>query len=206
MKTHGFIYLFIGLVSCVGLLIAFVTGIEVGFSVSREEYESSLVPALSVLGTWVGAFATCSAVIVSLWLALKQINQDKEILDCSLNMNLIPGYQNEACIGLTIVSKGNRPASISSISWFGEGAKTAMIVTKFNQYSAQLPKVLSYGERINILHIPDFEKELHSYVTIHMEGKFENLFLSVNTTTESKKVKVGTEMLSLIKRCESANK
>ncbi|SFK57081.1 hypothetical protein [Methylophaga sulfidovorans] len=206
MKTHGFIYLFIGLVSCLGLLLAFVWGIEVGFSVSQDEYERNIIPVLSVLGTWVGAFATCSAVLLSLWLAFRQINQDKEILDCRLDMNLIPGYQNEPCIGLTVVSKGNKPANILSLSWFGEGAKTAIWVARFNQHSETLPKVLSYGQQINLMHVPHFERDLAKYVREHMDGKFENLYLSLNTTTGSTKVKVKESMLSLIKSSESANK
>lgn len=109
MKTHGFIYLFIGLVSCLGLLLAFVWGIEVGFSVSQDEYERNIIPVLSVLGTWVGAFATCSAVLLSLWLAFRQINQDKEILDCRLDMNLIPGIKMSHVSVLLLYPKAISP-------------------------------------------------------------------------------------------------
>lgn len=206
MKTNGFIYLFIGLMACLGLLVAFVSGIHIGLRFSPSEYEQSMLPTLAVLGTWVGAFATCSAVIVSLWLALKQLSQDKEILDCNLNMHVIPGYQDQPCIGLSIVSKGNKPTNINSLSWYGEGARAAMTVTHFNPYGSKLPQVLSYGQQISLLHVQDFEEHIAKYVREYMDGNFENLYLSVNTTTGSERIKLSDSMLSYLRESESANK
>jgi hypothetical protein len=199
MKTHGFIYLFIVLASCLGLIVAFVSGIATGLTYSQDDFELNLVPLLSMLGVWVGAFATCSAVIVSLWLALKQLSQDKEVIDCRLNMMVIPGHQDDACIGLSIVSKGTRPASIASITWHGKSASTAIYVQEYHQLSDRLPKVLSYGETMNILHVPNTENYLRNYVINNLDGRFEDLYLSVNTTTESKNVKLGEDVLSSIR-------
>lgn len=207
MKHHRFFYLFIGLVSSLGFLIAFVSGISIGFSVSLEKYQGSIIPTLSVLGTWLGAFATCAAVLVSLWLAFKQLNQDKEILDCRLNIvYLRPSDQDEPCIGLTVVSKGNKPANIRSLSWRGKGAEIAMWVNTYNKYSETLPKVLSYGEKIELLFPLHFEHGLAEYVRKDIDGKFENLYLSLNTTTDSIKIKVKDDVLSFIKNSENANK
>jgi hypothetical protein len=200
MKTHGFIYLFIGLASLLGLLIAFVTGIDIGLSFSQKEYETNLVPVLSMIGVWVGAFATSSAVIVSLWLALKQLRLDKEILVCRLDMMVIDDQLDVSLIGLFIVSKGTRPANISSVTWHGESAQKSIFVQQFDKRSEKLPKVLSYGETITILFEPNLENYLYDYVIDNLEGTFEELYLSVNTTTESKKVKVCENVLSSIRK------
>lgn len=205
MKHHGFAYLFIALVAILSVVLAFVVGIQVGLSSSPQHYELSVLPTLTLIGSWVAALGTCSAVVVSLWLAFKQLAQDREILECQLNMALIPGYQDEPCIALGIVSKGNKPSNVLSISWFGENAETAILVTKFNQHSDSLPRVLSYGQKITILHVSGFESHLSSYVDKYLAGNFDRLYLVVNTTTESKKIKVPKDMGLLIKGSERAD-
>ncbi|HEC60288.1 hypothetical protein LCGC14_0677540 [marine sediment metagenome] len=199
MNNHIFIYIFLVISCLVGCLVSFVLGTELGLSVSIDDYERSIIPALSLLGSWLGAFATSAAVVVSLWLAFKQLSQDKEILDSHLNMVLIPGIQDSPCIGLQIVSKGNRPANIRSISWFGEGAKHAMWVKNFHRHSDTLPKTLSYGEQLNLIFTPNFEVELANYVHNEINGKFENLYLSLSTSTETKKINISKSMQDIIR-------
>lgn len=204
MKNNVFIYIFLGILFLVGSIVAFITGIEFGLSNSHAEYQKSIIPALTVLGTWLGAFATCSAVIVSLWLALKQLTQDKEILDCRLDMIII-GDCDKACINLSVVSKGNKPANILSLSWIGEEAKTAYCVQNFHQYSDSLPSVLPYGQQLFLVHVPDFEIRMAQYVNEHMNGQFKNLNILLTTTTGTKKIKVDDDMLSIIENSCNSN-
>lgn len=199
MNKHIFVYIFLALFFIVGCLAFFILGVELGLSSSADKYEKSIIPALSVLGSWFGALATSAAVIISLWLAFKQLNQDREILDCRIDMTIIPGVQKTACIGLTIVSKGNKPANIQSITWRGEGTKKSMWVAEFNTNSEKLPKVLSYGEQLHLMHTPGFEVYLAEYVNEYMDGKFENLYLYLNTTTASKRVSISKSVLTTIR-------
>lgn len=199
MKPNGFIYLFIAFVFCLSMVIVFILGFNFGISLKIEEYETEILPALSVIGVWFGAIATCGAVIVSLWLAFKQLSQDKEVLKCTLCMMVSPGFQDQAVIGLTIVSVGNKPANIHSIIWYCKHAETLMFVTEFHQMSGVLPVVLSYGERTTIMHIEGFEKQLGNYINQQADGKFKDLYLSVNTTTTRINVKVDDGTLLKIK-------
>ncbi len=202
MKTHNFVYLFIAITSVICILVSFVLGIEVGLTQSPNEYKTDLLPVLSTIGIWVGAFATLSAVIVSLWLALKQLSMDKEILQCTLNMFIIPGHQNQACIGLSIVSKGKRPSIVNSITWHGDGTSEAMVVSKYNQNSESTPKALGYGETIQIMHTENFEKHLHEFAIKNLGGEFRKLYLSVNTTTESNRIELNDAVYKAIKNAK----
>ncbi len=182
----------------------FIIGLFLGIFIDKNfDLGLSILPFLSTLGTWLGAFATCSAVVVSLWLAFKQLNQDKEILDSTIKMVLSPGYQDEPVIGVSIVSKGNKPTNIQSLSWHGKNAKTAMWVKDYHPLSESLPHILSYGQKINLMHIPSFEKHLARYVCEHMAGKFDELYLLISTTTDCVKIKVDKGLLSIIKQSET---
>jgi len=194
MNKHNFIYLFVGLLTCLALIVAFIIGVQTGLTSTSENYESNILPALSVVGVWFGAISTSCVAIVSLWLAYKQLNKDKEILEFHLNMLVSPGYQDIACIGITIVSKGNKPSSIESISWLGKTSSVAMLVSQFNTQSATLPAVLSYGQRICILHEEGFELHLSQYIKEHLNGKVDDLYMTVNTTTDQHEVKLSTSV------------
>ena len=172
------------------LIIAFVIGVQTGFASSPANYEENILPTLSVVGIWFGAIATSCVAIVSLWLAYKQLNQDKEILQFNLNMVVSPGYQDKACIGVTIVSKGNKPSAIDSISWLGKNSTVAMMVSRLNAHGAALPKVLSYGQRIVVIHEENFESHLAEYVKKQLNCKIDDLYMTVNTTTEQHRVKL----------------
>ena len=197
MNKHHFIYLFIGLLSFLALIIAFVSGIQVGFTTTVDSYDKNILPTLSVIGIWFGSIATSSAVIVSLWLAFKQLNKDKEILEFRLNMNVIPGYQDKPCIGVTILSKGDKPSTIDSITWHSDIA-TSIYVNRLHVSSAQLPAVLSYGQRITIMHEENFELHLSEYVKERLNNKLDSLYMSVNTTTDSHKIKLTDEVKEAI--------
>ncbi len=205
MKYHGFTYLFIALFSLVALVVAFVLGVELGISSGSEKYDRDILPALSVIGVWAGVLATFSAVVISLWLAFRQIDADREVLDCRVNMVLMPGVQEGKCIGVHIVSKGNRPANISSVSWVSEGAKAAMWVARYHEFSHHLPRVLAYGEQLSLIHEVGFENHIYEYIVEHGAGEFENLYLLISTTTMTKKVKVDKALMSMIKAIGANN-
>lgn len=190
MNKHHFIYLFITLISFLALIIAFVSGIQVGFTTTVDSYDKNILPTLSVIGVWFGSIATSSAVIVSLWLAFKQLSKDKEILEFRLNMLVIPGHQDKACIGVTILSKGDKPSIIDSITWHCSNSTISIYIQQFHANSAQLPAVLSYGQRINIIHEEDFEIHLSEYINEYSNKNLDSLYMTVNTTTESHKVKL----------------
>lgn len=203
MKHHPFIYLFISLMSIFALVVVFVLGIMAGFQLTEKEYVGTTIPTLSMLGTWVGAFATCSAVIVSLWLALLQLSKDKVVLKCHVNNVVTPPDLETTYISLSVVSTGNKPAKIRSIGWIGKEAKTAVIVKDFYYTSAELPTTVTYGEDLVLMHTPDFYGYLKGYVEDFLENKYDSLRCVVHTTTESIEVMPSSEVITSIK---NANK
>lgn len=199
MKHHAFIYLFILLVGIFTLVVVYVLGIMSGFQLSEKEYISSTLPTLSVLGTWVGAFATCSAVLLSLWLAFQQISKDKVVLKCLVNNVLSSPDMETKYISVNIVSTGNKPANIRSIGWFGKDAKTAIWVKDFHYTSSHLPTVLNFGEELVVMHTPELYFHLNNYVEEHLGGDYGKLICLVHTTTESIEVAPNQEVIDSVK-------
>jgi len=113
MQNRIIIYILLVVLGTLIALLAFSFGVNWGFLTSIDKYNHEIVPTLYMIGTWVAALGTCSAVIFSLWLSFKQFSRDKDIIDCQLNINVIPTHQDIPCIGLSIVSKGNRPANVT---------------------------------------------------------------------------------------------
>lgn len=206
MKHHVFIYLFILLVGVFALVVVFVLGIMSGFQLSEKTYLSTTLPTLGVLGAWVGAFATCSAVIVSLWLAHLQLSKDKVVLKCLINNVLSPPDMETKYIAVNIVSIGNKPANIRSVGWFGKDAKSAMWVKDFHYTSAHLPTVLNYGEELVVMHTPDFYLYLNDYVNEYLHGEYSRLICLVHTTTESIEVTPSEEVIERIKNANKSSK
>jgi len=203
MKHHAFIYLFLLLVGMFALVVVYVLGIMSGFHLSEKDYLASTLPTLNVLGAWVGAFATCSAVLVSLWLAFQQLSKDKVVLKCLVNNVLSPPDMETKYISVNIVSTGNKPANIRSIGWFGKNAKTAIWVKDFYYTSSPLPTVLNFGEELVVMHTPDFHLHLNDYVEKYLDGDSGKLICMVHTTTESIDVAPNQEVINRIK---NANK
>jgi len=189
----------LGLIVIVASLLAFTFGLNMGLSISSEDEVGKILDTLGVAGTWLASLGTISAVVVSLWLAHQQSENDKEVLDITLNAVCSPPLVDDFFVAVKVISKGNRPSTVSGISFSGKGAKTAMLVSDFYHVSQTLPRQMPYGDAATFIMVEGMETHICKYVNDHLAGNFHRLRLTVSTTTQNFEVKPKDGFLSYIK-------
>ncbi|RDX37039.1 hypothetical protein DZA51_03135 [Vibrio campbellii] len=177
---------------------AFVLGISFGVSYDKGSLTEIVIPALSALGGWVAGLGALGAVFTSLWLAEQQRKNSGENLKCVFEVFVIQGMPDEV-LGVVVTSLGNKPSNINSITIHSSDSTVAMSIQQFKPSSAALPTYLPYGQQASYLLSADFKQHINNYVNKHCSGSYLNLFLSVNTTTNSFKVKFGKNVLEHLK-------
>jgi hypothetical protein len=178
--------------------LSFIIGISFGVTYEQDTLTVVLIPALSAMGSWVAGLGALAAVFTSLWLAEQQRKNSDENLKCVLDVFVIQGEPDDS-LGVIVTSNGNKPSNINSITIHSSDSTVAMSIQQFSPSSARLPAFLPYGQQASFILSPDFKSHINDYVKKHCSGSYENLFLSVNTTTNSFKVNFGKSVLEHLK-------
>lgn len=178
--------------------LSFVIGISFGVTYEQDALTAVLIPALSAMGSWVAGLGALAAVFTALWLAEQQRKNSGENLKCVFDVFVIQGEPDDS-LGVIVTSNGNKPSNINSITIHSSDLTVAMAIQQFSPSSARLPTSLPYGQQASFILSPDFKSHINDYVKKHCSGSYENLFLSVNTTTNSFKVNFGKSVLEHIK-------
>ncbi|CAM3258059.1 hypothetical protein [Vibrio neptunius] len=195
-KYIKFISMIVGIVLIA--TFAFILGISFGVSYDKGSLTEIVIPALSALGGWVAGLGALGAVFTSLWLAEQQRKNSGENLKCVFDVFVIQGMPDDA-LGVVVTSHGNKPSNINSITIHSSDSTVAMSIQQFEPSSAVLPTYLPYGQQASYLLSSDFKQHINDYVDKHCSGSYRNLLLSVNTTTDSFKVKFGKNVLEHLK-------
>ena len=177
--------------------LSFVVGVSFGVSYNQETLTNVLIPALSALGGWVAGLGALAAVFTSLWLAEQQRKSNGESLKCVFDVFVFQGEPDDA-LAVNVTSNGNKPSNVNSITIHSSGAKVAMCIQQFSPSSSPLPSFLPYGQQAIFKLSPDFKSHINDYVKNHCAGSYNNLFLSVNTTMSSFKVKFGDSVIKYL--------
>ncbi|BDZ73922.1 hypothetical protein GCM10025856_16410 [Methylophaga marina] len=164
--------------------MCFLLGTALGVSIDRGNFTETLLPVLSVIGSWVSGVGALGAVTVALWIAEKQRRSEKEDLELDFGFVIVPGFQ-EAVLMISAVSVGKRPSEINSISVYGKNATVIMHVARFLNVSSQLPTNLGYGKKANFLCEEGFEIHIGEYLNTYCDGTSKDLKVCVSTTTEN---------------------
>jgi vacuolar-type H+-ATPase subunit I/STV1 len=165
-------------------LMCFILGIALGASSNQTEFSGTILPLLSVVGTWVSGLGALGAVIVALWLAEKHRRAESELLELDLGFVIIP-FTSEAVLMISAVSKGKRPSEINSISIYGKKANSKMYLANFLRGGNQLPVNIGYGKKASFFCEVGFEYKIGEYISANCNGSAKELVLCVSTTTEN---------------------
>lgn len=178
--------------------LAFVLGISFGVTYEKDSFTEIVIPALSAMGSWVAGLGALGAVFTSLWLAEQQRKNSGESLKCVFDVFVIQGVPDDS-LGVIVTSNGNKPSNINSITIHSSDSTVAISIQQFAPSSTALPACLPYGQQASYLLSSDFKFHINDYVNNHCSGSFKNLVLSVNTTTDSFKVKFGKTVIEHLK-------
>ncbi|MBU1308522.1 MAG: hypothetical protein KKE30_03185 [Gammaproteobacteria bacterium] len=165
-------------------LMCFILGIAFGASSDQTEFSGTILPVLSVVGTWVSGLGSLGAVIVALWLAEKQRRAESELLELDLGFFIIP-FASEAVLMISAVSKGKRPSEINSVSIYGKTANAKMYLVNFLPCGSQLPVNIGYGKKASFFCEVGFEYQIGEYISTNCNGSAKELELCVSTTTKN---------------------
>lgn len=164
--------------------MCFLLGTALGVSIDHGNFTETLLPVLSVIGSWVSGIGALGAVTVALWIAEKQRRSEKEDLELNFGFVLVPGVR-EAVLMISAVSVGKRPSEINSVSIYGKDATAIMLVARFLNGGSQLPTNLGYGKKATFLCEEGLEIKIGEYLNRCCEGTSKDLKVCVSTTTEN---------------------
>lgn len=165
-------------------LMLFLLGVAFGTSTNSVEFEKTILPVLSAVGSWVSGVGALGAVLVALWIAEKQRRNEKEELKLAFDFVVTPGQSN-AVLMVSAVSVGKRPSEINSIVIYSQGATAQMYITRFLHGSSPIPINLGYGKKAAWLCEEGFEHHIGSYLKSYCNSKASHLKICVSTTTEN---------------------
>lgn len=165
-------------------LMLFLLGVAFGTSTSSAEFEKTILPVLSVVGSWVSGVGALGAVLVALWIAEKQRRSEKEELKLAFEFVVTSGQSN-ASLMISAVSVGKRPSEINSIVIYSQDATAQMYIARFLRGSSPIPISLGYGKKAIWLCEEGFEHQIGSYLKSYCDSKATHLKICVSTTTEN---------------------
>jgi hypothetical protein len=180
------------------ITLAFVLGISFGVSYEKGSFTEIVIPVLSAMGSWVAGLGALGAVYTSLWLAEQQRKNSGEKLNCIFDVFVFQGVPDDS-LCVIVTSNGDKPSNINSITIHSTDSTVAMSIQQFAPSSTALPTYLPYGQQASYLLSSDFKSHINGYVNKHCAGSYKNLTLSVNTTTDSFKVKFGKTVIEHLK-------
>lgn len=194
------------LLAIVGMMIAvlsFAIGVAFGVSSDFEMFQSTLIPLLSMLGTWVAGIATVGAVIAALWLAEIEKRSDSENIKVWSGFVIIPGEPGELfCIKIT--SDGKRPTNLTSISIFSKSTNPALVIIGFHSLGSTLPASLGYGVAATFIMRTDFADAIAKYIAVNCSGSAKNLKLAISSTIKNYQFDLDNDLKKLLE--ENAKK
>ncbi len=162
-------------------LLSFAIGVSFGISYDKESLVDVLFPALSVVGNWVAGIGAVAAVFTSLWLADNQRKLNSEELDVKFSLVVSPPDMTSRLM-VSVVSKGNRPANVKSLSILSPDSSVGMFVKDLDPQADNLPIVMPYGHDANFLLVQGAESFINNYVKKHCRGDHSGLRIQLNTT------------------------
>jgi hypothetical protein len=174
-------------------LMLFLLGVAFGTSTSNAEFKESILPVLSVVGSWVSGIGALGAVLVALWISEKQKRSDKEHLELGFDFVVTQPYTN-AVLMVSAVSTGKRPSEINSIAIYSQGATAQMYIARLLPGSSAIPINLGYGKKATWLCEEGFEHHIGSYLKTYCNSKASQLKICVSTTTENFTITPSKEM------------
>lgn len=180
-------------------LLSFVIGVSFGVTFKQDTFTDVLVPILSAMGSWVAGLGALAAVFTSLWLAEQQRKNSGEKLNCVFDVFVFPPNLAEK-LAVNVTCTGNKPSNINSITIHSTGASVAMTIAQFDPAGHHLPIALPYGQQAGFILPQNSEASINDYVKNHCSGSYKSLFLSVNTTTNSFKVKFGKNVVKHLQK------
>ncbi len=187
------------------LLLSFAVGISFGAAFGKNYFLSTLYPALSVLGNWVAGIGALAAVFTSLWLAESQKRLNAENLDVKFSLVVLPPDMTNRLM-VYVVSNGNKPSNIMSLSIISTDSKIALCVKDIDNASSQFPQYLSYGQTANFLLVKESESYINNYVSEHCNGKYSGLKAVINTAIGTFKVPFNNEIITHLKESAKSGK
>ena len=174
-------------------LMMFLLGVAFGTSTSNAEFKDSILPVLSVVGSWVSGIGALGAVLVALWISEQQKRSDKEYLELGFDFVVTQPYTN-AVLMISAVSTGKRPSEINSIAIYSQGATAQMYIARLLPGSSVIPINLGYGKKATWLCEEGFEHHIGSYLKTYCNSKASQLKICVSTTTENFTINPSKEM------------
>ncbi|HTF97491.1 MAG TPA: hypothetical protein VL995_15230 [Cellvibrio sp.] len=175
-------------------LLTFAIGVSFGTSYDKGSLIEVLFPALEVVGNWIAGIGAIAAVFTSLWLADNQRSLNTEELDIKFNLVVSPPDMTNRLM-VYVVSKGNRPANVKSLSIYSAKATVAMWVKDLDLQSSRLPIEMPYGHDASFLLVKGVESYINDYVKEHCGGEYSGLRVQINTTLGSFFVSFNNEIL-----------
>lgn len=178
-------------------LMIFLLGVAFGTSTNNLEFKETILPVLSVVGSWVSGIGALGAVLVALWIAEKQRRGDKENLKLAFDF-VVTSAQSNAVLMVSAVSVGKRPSEINSIIIFDPKASAQLYIARFLPGSSSIPTNLGYGKKAAWLCEEGFERHIGSYLKSYCNGKASYLKICVSTTTENFMLTPSKEMMKTL--------
>ena len=131
------------------LFAIFLVAILLAVSPVALAEDSTILQFWGVVGTWVAGVSTFLAVVVSLWLALRQA---KIRLQVSAQMAIggFPGGARHFCL-IEVVNDGSKPAKITSLMWKGPKGKGSIVPRDIVSGRGKFPEMLNDGEIYHLM-------------------------------------------------------
>ncbi|MDG9924477.1 MULTISPECIES: hypothetical protein [unclassified Pseudomonas] len=157
------------------LILVFGLGAAVGASNSYSAFVNTLIPLLSMVGSWLSGIGALAAAIVSLWLANKSSREDVE--DCEVDYRWLYGR-----FVLEAISQGKRPITITGAA-VKFSNKFCKLEVDSKGSSPRLPATLHYGQNVEIqLYYEDTFRKLEWFFREYEVTPSSEVYLVVFST------------------------
>ncbi|WP_022954258.1 hypothetical protein [Leucothrix mucor] len=191
-----------------GILIAslsFVLGISFGVSYEYDSLLTVLIPFLGVLGNWVAGLGALAAVFTALWLADQQRKRDAEDLNIVFSV-YISTINPEPYLAVIVTCKGSKPSRLNSITIHSGNSKMALAISQLDNTGNQLPILLSYGQQATCILKRGTSTSINDFVKNNCSGLYQNLYLSINTSTMSFKTPFDAKVIEYLEEKSATQK
>lgn len=157
------------------LTLAFGFGAAVGVSHSYNAFLNTLIPLLSMVGSWLSGIGALSAALVSLWLANSARNEDVE--ECEIDCRWEYG-----ALKVNAISTGRRPVTIVSAGIHHSGMSCDFEIDA-KKSEPKLPATLFYGQSVDIaIYQRDTFQKLKFYLDRHPIAAGSDVYIYVSST------------------------
>lgn len=181
-------------------ILMFCAGVALGLSQDSKKFLDTLVPILSMAGTWVASLGTIAAVIVALWLAEAERRSDVEHINGRFGYVAVPGRM-DPILAVSATADGKRPVSLTSISLYSAAAANVYL-TPMHLYpeGSSFPKQLVYGENAIFLFERSARDGVLDYISNHCKGSARELQVFVSSTLKQYEVELPRALKDLLEK------